>query len=176
MHSYERILEAVARGWCDDKNKNKVMDSDLAVSIAKEVYRLGLTSSEEGGPKKLKCIDGYEWCAGDHTQSVYHIGAKSKPKDSEVWCEHIHLKQEIEHPKAWYFDNGKEQYFLYCAEFWKFCPICGTPRPAVKTLGEKFRELGNMFQNLQLSHHNGKGYYECMAEIAEEWFKSKQNE
>jgi len=39
MHTYERILEAVARGWCSDENKHKVMDTDLAVAIAKEVYK-----------------------------------------------------------------------------------------------------------------------------------------
>ena len=40
MHTYEQILEAVARGWCSDENKNKIMDTDLAVAIAKEVYKL----------------------------------------------------------------------------------------------------------------------------------------
>lgn len=38
MHTYERILGAVARGWCSKENENKVMDTDLAVAIAKEVY------------------------------------------------------------------------------------------------------------------------------------------
>jgi hypothetical protein len=32
-----RILEAVARGWCAPANEQKVMDSDLAIAIAKEV-------------------------------------------------------------------------------------------------------------------------------------------
>ena len=38
MHTYERILRAVARGWCSEENSHKVMDTDLAVAIAKEVY------------------------------------------------------------------------------------------------------------------------------------------
>lgn len=39
MHTYERILGAVARGWCSEENKHKVMDTDLAIAIAKEVYK-----------------------------------------------------------------------------------------------------------------------------------------
>ena len=33
----EKILGAVARGWCSPKNEHKVMDIDLAESITKEV-------------------------------------------------------------------------------------------------------------------------------------------
>lgn len=38
--SYEDILGAVARGWCTPKNEKKIMDPDLAESIAIEVYTL----------------------------------------------------------------------------------------------------------------------------------------
>jgi hypothetical protein len=36
----EEILEAVARGWCYPENGHKVMDSDLAEAIAKEVLKV----------------------------------------------------------------------------------------------------------------------------------------
>ena len=32
------ILEAVARGWCSDRNSYKIMDTDLAEDIAQEVF------------------------------------------------------------------------------------------------------------------------------------------
>ena len=33
----ELIQQAVARGWCSEKNSGKAMDSDLALAIADEV-------------------------------------------------------------------------------------------------------------------------------------------
>lgn len=36
----EEILGAVARGWCSEANKHKVMDTELASAIAEEVYAL----------------------------------------------------------------------------------------------------------------------------------------
>ena len=44
-----------------------------------------------------------------------------KPKDSEVWCEHQ------------YKGDGM-------TPTWKFCPICGTPRPTPKTLAERLSQ------------------------------------
>ena len=37
--SDEEILQAVARGWCSDKNSHKTMDSDLATAIAHEIKK-----------------------------------------------------------------------------------------------------------------------------------------
>jgi hypothetical protein len=34
---WEEVLGAVARGWCHPENHEKVMDSDLAIAIAKEL-------------------------------------------------------------------------------------------------------------------------------------------
>ena len=39
-HEAAEILGAVARGWCHDKNKHKVVDPDLAIAIAAEVNAL----------------------------------------------------------------------------------------------------------------------------------------
>ena len=36
----EEIIGAVARGWCSEKNANKTMDSDLAMAISEEVFKL----------------------------------------------------------------------------------------------------------------------------------------
>jgi hypothetical protein len=33
----EKLLGAIARGWCSEKNSHKTMDSDLAVAIFDEV-------------------------------------------------------------------------------------------------------------------------------------------
>ena len=38
--SAEDLLGAVARGWCHEKNANKVIDPDLAIAIAAEVSAL----------------------------------------------------------------------------------------------------------------------------------------
>ena len=38
---YHRILGAVARGWCYSPNAHKTIDSDLAICIAMEVYKMG---------------------------------------------------------------------------------------------------------------------------------------
>jgi hypothetical protein len=35
--SEDELLEAIARGWCHEKNEHKTMDSDLATAIASEV-------------------------------------------------------------------------------------------------------------------------------------------
>jgi hypothetical protein len=35
----KELLGAIARGWCSKKNSHKVMDSDLAVAISKEVVK-----------------------------------------------------------------------------------------------------------------------------------------
>jgi len=45
MLSKEIITEAVARGWCADKNSSKTMDSDLAMVIVDEIMKLpGITN------------------------------------------------------------------------------------------------------------------------------------
>lgn len=36
----EQIMQAVARGWCHDKNAKKTMDSDLAIAITEEVLAI----------------------------------------------------------------------------------------------------------------------------------------
>lgn len=35
--AWESLLGAIARGWCYEENANKIMDSELALAIAKEV-------------------------------------------------------------------------------------------------------------------------------------------
>ena len=42
----QRVLEAVARGWCHPANAKKEMDSDLAKAISEEVLKM-LTSTPE---------------------------------------------------------------------------------------------------------------------------------
>ena len=38
----EEVAQAVARGWCSEKNSSKTMDSDLAMAITEEVMALGI--------------------------------------------------------------------------------------------------------------------------------------
>lgn len=49
----------------------------------------------------------------------------------DKWCEHC----EIKIGSDGVYKNSAYSYG------WKFCPICGTPRPADKTLAEKIRWL-----------------------------------
>lgn len=35
-----QLLQAIARGWCHERNKHKVMDTDLAYAIAEQVEKL----------------------------------------------------------------------------------------------------------------------------------------
>ena len=35
----EILLDAIARGWCSEKNKHKIMDADLALDIFDEVEK-----------------------------------------------------------------------------------------------------------------------------------------
>lgn len=44
--AWESVLGAVARGWCYEENANKIMDSELAVAIAKEVHALYTTPQQ----------------------------------------------------------------------------------------------------------------------------------
>ncbi|KKN17279.1 hypothetical protein LCGC14_0967580 [marine sediment metagenome] len=41
MTEKEQVMQAVARGWCQDKNSGKTMDSDLAMAITEEVLAIG---------------------------------------------------------------------------------------------------------------------------------------
>lgn len=43
----EQIMQAVARGWCHEKNSAKTMDSDLAMAITEEVLALHLLFHSE---------------------------------------------------------------------------------------------------------------------------------
>ena len=38
----EWINQALARGYCSDRNRKKILDSDLIVDMAKEVYDEGI--------------------------------------------------------------------------------------------------------------------------------------
>lgn len=49
-HSFEQVCGAVARGWCAPANSHKEMDSDLAVAISKEVWKLLHAADGEGAP------------------------------------------------------------------------------------------------------------------------------
>lgn len=71
----------------------------------------------------------------------------TKPKDSEVWCEHVIAETQLHN--------------------WMFCPICGTPRPATKTLAEKFQDRWNEGSMTPQEMMND------LVDIAQEHFKEK---
>lgn len=54
--SRELILQAVARGWCAEKNAHKEMDSDLAFAIGDEVLRA--LSAEQPAKEAV----AFAWC------------------------------------------------------------------------------------------------------------------
>ena len=41
MVEKEQVMQAVARGWCHEKNSHKTMDSDLAMAITDEILKIG---------------------------------------------------------------------------------------------------------------------------------------
>lgn len=40
MTAKEEIMQAVARGWCSEKNSSKTMDTDLAMAITEEILKI----------------------------------------------------------------------------------------------------------------------------------------
>lgn len=95
---------------------------------------LGLTSSEVGEPIKESKSMGGEYHDGYSAGWNACLKFATKPKDSEVWCEHMNGKSTELHMK--------EHDGVY-VDVWqaKFCPICGTPRPTPKVCGECQRPL-----------------------------------
>ena len=79
------------------------------------------------------------------------------------WCEHVFWGKSI---------DGSNEGWSLCGDIqfskelnWKFCPICGTPRPVEKSLAEKFYESPFMCSRL--------GDCRELEKIAEQHFKDK---
>ena len=45
----EQIMQAVARGWCSEKNSQKTMDPDLAIAITEEIMEIWPQAEQDGG-------------------------------------------------------------------------------------------------------------------------------
>ena len=94
----------------------------------------------------------------------WKCNCEPKPKDSEVWCEHMNNCKEIifkqKNP-----DGITDKQFES-----KFCPICGTPRPTPKKLElwEKYKAWG------QEKHwQDSDDFYKRMALISEQHFSQE---
>ena len=48
-HLKEQVMQAVARGWCSEKNSQKTMDSDLAIAITEEIMEIWSQTEQDGG-------------------------------------------------------------------------------------------------------------------------------
>ncbi len=57
MTRKEEIMQAVARGWCNEKNSGKTMDTDLAMAITDEIVKLPLDIEAELTALYLICTD-----------------------------------------------------------------------------------------------------------------------
>lgn len=60
----EKAKEIVAQGWCDPENSSKVMDADLAFSIASKVSKALLEAQRETAEECAKIIK--EWDGDSH--------------------------------------------------------------------------------------------------------------
>ena len=80
------------------------------------------------------------------------------------WCEHCN--DEFCRWETW---------VTHLSNVWKFCPICGTPRPKEKTLEEKFKARLEMNPSgdLALTWIVDQWTIKKLAEIAEEHFRVK---
>jgi hypothetical protein len=79
----EQVLQAIARGWCHEKNSHKEMDSDLAKAICEEVLSMGLTKSYLGS-LDFACAEAYR-CgheAGVKEGILEGIGRASQVRES----------------------------------------------------------------------------------------------
>ena len=74
------------------------------------------------------------------------------------WCEHCN--DEFCRWGTW---------VTHLSNVWKFCPICGTPRPKEKTLEEKFKQWSKRI----IGESNYPEMAKDLANIAEEHFKAK---
>lgn len=92
----EQIMQAVARGWCSEKNSSKTMDVDLAMAITDEVILEldGSVLSEDelferiwqatkhwdlDNGKDVKGCTGYAGMTGDDVRLI--IAAIAKPAE-----------------------------------------------------------------------------------------------
>jgi hypothetical protein len=77
--TFEDILGAVARGWCDPKNQHKYMDVDLVIAIAKEVQDLYTSKQPVQNSHEFVHVEGKY----AKPSRVYDItGAEPPPADS----------------------------------------------------------------------------------------------
>jgi hypothetical protein len=69
------LLGAIARGWCHDKNRHKVMDGDLALAIAVEVAPLLNRSYIEGRNVALDnaAMKAYDMGHPDVREEINHL-------------------------------------------------------------------------------------------------------
>lgn len=93
------------------------------------------------------------------------------------WCAH-HYESDCHGIDMIKFPSGME----LCAggtqhqDRFKFCPICGTPRPKEKTLAEKFRmQCEEMFSSETADKLSHSGIYLDLEKIALAHFEESQS-
>ena len=125
----------------------------LGLSPSKEPLN---TSNYSGANVKVDITPGTE---------TFTVHASTEPKaPSGRWCEHLAI-------------SGKDVHAFVPTtdEHWKFCPICGTPRPVEKSLAEKFDEYCGDTLSFGERHGDRMSAIKEMAEIAEQHFREKKN-
>lgn len=110
--------DSIIRKWLSEKSKAINADANAERTVD-EI--LGLTDVWEK-PCHRGCKSG----------ECFHLN----PKQKQSWCEHIQCSSDDYSIKeTGTLMGGKNAQFQF-----KFCPICGTPRPTPKSLVDKFRE------------------------------------
>lgn len=143
------------------KELAKIHSKEYSYSI------LGLSPSKEVEPECECMKHGKPGYAQGTCPACIEKSYKSKPKDSEVWCEHCKWSGG-----KWWFciTQNNESAMSPLVDSICFCGVCGTPRPKPKTLAEKF---------LEYSKDNNypfyiDRYYKDLANIAEQHFKESK--
>lgn len=152
---YDSIITAYLKE-CAENLLNKTSGSDFMKD--KIWTSLGLEKKEEvckhlGDPKCIKC------------------GYMQEPQ-KEVWCEHSVICEEIGALQKLTADTV----YVSKSSSWKFCPICGTPRPKqsslVEELAEELYAKAPDFEHNDLRNYKSK-YWINLSETAISFLKSK---
>lgn len=172
--------------WANGMASSKIIDDNLICTYLAEKAKeldgiidgqlkghyvasriLGLSPSKEVEPECECMKHGKPGYAQGTCPACIEKSYKSKPKDSEVWCEHCKWSGG-----KWWFciTQNNESAMSPLVDSICFCGVCGTPRPKPKTLAEKF---------LEYSKDNNypfyiDRYYKDLANIAEQHFKESK--
>lgn len=126
--------EAIERYFYQRRGDTIVInpDSSQLRSLIDDLLALWPAPSRETLKKILNDYDYSGWDRDIRQEVVDRVMAWAEGLEPKVWCKHLEWKNmdEDEHcrPSGWY--ATKHEWCFYYGGDFKFCPLCGTPRPA----------------------------------------------